>query len=81
MRGPRPANSCRQCGSTNYHRVFARDGSGVLRNNGRFQCSGCQLNFTQASEWRGVAMDPSGQVCAPEMHLPAMRTLPGSAPA
>lgn len=55
MQCHRPPNSCRQCGSTNYHRLFARDGSGVLRHNGSYQCSGCQMNFTRVAEWRGGA--------------------------
>jgi hypothetical protein len=55
MEIPRPANRCGQCGSTNYQRLFARDGSGLLRHNGLHQCSGCQLSFSQASQWRAAA--------------------------
>ncbi len=73
MRSQSPPNSCRQCGSTNYHRLFARDGGGVLRHNGRYQCSGCQVNFTRASEWRGVALGPDERVVMPEIQKAAVQ--------
>ena len=62
MRSFRPTNSCRCCGSTSYHRLFTRDGAGVLRPNGTYKCSGCKLNFTQYSDWRGGALEPHDQV-------------------
>ncbi len=54
-----PANRCRMCGATSYHRLFERDGGGALRHSGRYRCSGCQLAFSQASEWRGSAAPQS----------------------
>lgn len=78
MQALRPANSCRQCGSTNYYRLFARDAAGVLRPNGSYQCSGCQLNFTQASQWRSATMDVE-QASVPNLHRTAMQTHPGPA--
>ncbi len=80
MQDHRPANRCRQCGSTNYHRLFARDAAGVLRPNGSFKCSGCQLKFTQASEWRG---NPTAGDLASvtDLHRIAQHALPGMAPA
>ena len=80
MQDLRPANRCRHCGSTNYHRLFARDAAGVLRPNGSFKCSGCQLNFTQASEWRGTTM--AGDLSSvTDRHRMALQDLPGMAPA
>ena len=76
----RPANRCRQCGSTNDHRLFARDAAGVLRHNGSFKCSGCQVNFTQASEWRGTTMD-GDLASVTDLHRMAPQALPGMAPA
>lgn len=79
MQSLRPPNSCRQCGSTNYHRLFARDATGVLRHNGIYQCSGCQLNFTRASEWRGITMDAVASVS--DLHHAPMQSRQGIAPA
>ena len=77
----RPANSCRHCGSTNYHRLFARDGTGALRPNGTYKCSGCKLKFRQFSEWRGVTMEASDLASTPVLQLPAGQAFPGMAPA
>jgi hypothetical protein len=52
MSRPMPINCCRLCGSTNYHRLFARDDSGQLRPTGQYRCSGCQIQFAQTSQWR-----------------------------
>jgi DNA-directed RNA polymerase subunit RPC12/RpoP len=81
MRSFRPANSCRHCGSTNYHRLFARDGTGALRPNGTYKCSGCKLNFTQFSEWRGATMESGDLAYLADLHHPAAQTFPGMAPA
>lgn len=75
---PRPANSCRKCGLTNYHRLIARDAAGVIRHNGSYQCSGCQLNFTQPAEWRTAPM--GGDLASvPERKRAAMQDRPGLA--
>ena len=80
MQSLRPPNSCRQCGSTNYHRLFARDAAGALRPNGNYQCSGCQLTFTQASEWRSGTT--AGDLeSTPDLHRSANQTRPGTPPA
>lgn len=79
MQCHRPPNSCRQCGSTNYRRSFARDGAGVLRHNGSYQCSGCQMNFTRAAEWRGGELE-GNQESVPDLHRAAAQTRPGLAP-
>lgn len=75
----RPANSCRQCGSTNYRRLFARNASGALSHNGKYQCSGCQMNFTRTSEWRGGG-EEGGLASVPDLHRAAMHTHLGLAP-
>ena len=77
LRPPQPPNSCRQCGSTNYHRLFARDATGVLRPSGRYKCSGCELNFTQASEWRHTV---AGRLASGTDHRVGMPTRPGLSP-
>lgn len=68
MRSQRPPNSCRQCGSTNYHQLFARDGAGVLRHNGSYQCSGCKLSFTRAAEWRGLQFEAADLTAVAGQH-------------
>ena len=75
MRSQSPPNSCRQCGSTNYHRLFARDGGGVLRHNGLYQCSGCQLSFTRAAEWRGFLLGLDERAITPEVQKAAPQIL------
>lgn len=68
MRSQRPPNSCRRCGSTNYHQLFARDGGGVLRHNGSYQCSGCQLTFTRAAEWRSIEIEDADLTAVTGLH-------------
>lgn len=62
------------------YRLFARDAVGVLRHNGIYLCSGCQMNFTGTSEWRG----DEGEVdlaYVRELHLAATPTRSGLPPA
>lgn len=52
----------------------------MLKHNGSYQCSGCQMNFTRTSEWRG----DEGEVdlaSVRELHLAATATRSGLPPA
>jgi rubredoxin len=45
-------NKCRQCGAKSYKPVIERDGLGVMRPSGKYQCTGCKLVFETVGEWR-----------------------------
>jgi hypothetical protein len=51
---PDPRSRCKECGSTAYRKVIARDAQGRLTPNGMYQCCGCPLQFKSLAEWRGV---------------------------
>jgi transposase-like protein len=52
MTQPRPSNSCRKCGATNYRPVLERGPEGRLQPSGRYRCHGCGMVFTEIDEWR-----------------------------
>lgn len=61
--GNRPRNSCHRCGATAYRYVIERDGTGVMRPSGRYQCVQCKQVFQDVKDWReGVSslLRPSG---------------------
>ena len=64
---------------TNYHRLFDRDASGALQHNGLYKCSGCQLKFSQASQWCGVTVESGDLAGAPDPHRSPMQDRPGMA--
>jgi len=45
-------NKCQQCGASSYKAVIKRDGQGVMRASGTYQCTGCRLVFATIDEWR-----------------------------
>jgi hypothetical protein len=49
-----PLNKCRNCGTTSYRSVIARDATGAMRPSGVYQCTGCRLLFTELDDWRGI---------------------------
>ena len=53
-------NCCGYCGATSYHRVVARDDTGVMRYTETLQCTGCNRVFANLQIWRqGGEQEPA----------------------